>query len=197
MDRELLRIFHLQILAQCRFAVLAHDDFRQRGRALQAAHEDSTIAGLTGREAEAEIIAATLEPSLDLWQYVQAMLTAVANISKALWGQSGSRAAERTALRAALEVEDDSPLRPTSMRNHYDHFDERLVEWWARSRGQRYVDLNIGPESDISDVPLHQRFRHYDPDAGQLTFWGDEYHLPTIRAEIERIAPLAAKGAAA
>lgn len=194
-------MFHVQIFAQCRFALLAYDEFLDRSRAIKEAHEAAgtewLIEGLSGAETEPEAIAAKLEPSLEYWQFVQAMLGAVANISKALWGQSGSRAAERSDLRAALEVKDTSPLRPTSMRNHFDHFDDRLVEWWDRSTGREYVDLNICPEADVRHVPAEKRFRHYDPLTERLTFWGDGYHLPTITAEIERIAPLAAAGAVA
>jgi hypothetical protein len=50
---------------------------------------------------------------------------------------------------------------------------------------------------DVHHVPAEQRFRHYDPQTERLTFWGDVYHLPTIVAEIVRIASLAAKGATA
>jgi hypothetical protein len=120
MNRELLRMFHIQVYAQCRFALLSYDEFLRRTQALKDAHAAAGTEwlneGLTGQETNPQVIVAKLEPSLECWQFVQAMLSAVANISKALWGQSGTRAAERSDLRAALDVSESSPLRPTSMR---------------------------------------------------------------------------------
>lgn len=57
---------------------------------------------------------------------IQSLLAGAANLSIALWGQKGSRSGAREGLRKSLGVDDNSPLRSVRMRNHYEHFDERL-----------------------------------------------------------------------
>jgi hypothetical protein len=55
----------------------------------------------------------------------QNLLTAAANISKALWGQGNKPrvTSARRPLRDAIGVSDSSPLRAVTMRNNYEHFD--------------------------------------------------------------------------
>ncbi len=78
---------------------------------------------------------------------VQGFLTAVANISKALWGPKGKRAQERAPLRATLKVDEASPLKPTSMRNNFDHFDDRLDTWWRTSVNHNSTDYAIASDA--------------------------------------------------
>ena len=61
---------------------------------------------------------------------IQTLLSAAANISKALWGEGGRLAASRKVLRDRINIYDTSALKSVTMRNNFDHFDERLERWW-------------------------------------------------------------------
>jgi hypothetical protein len=83
------------------------------------------------------------------------------------------------------------------MRNHFDHFDERLDAWFAISTDHNYVDMNIGNVAAmIKGIPEDEMFRSFDPSTGDLIFWGDRYNLPTIVVEVQRIMPLAIQASA-
>ena len=63
------------------------------------------------------------------------MLNAGANISKAFWGSGGKLAVERKPLRDSIGIDDKSPLRAVTMRNNFEHFDERIDRWWTSPKG--------------------------------------------------------------
>lgn len=124
------------------------------------------------------------------WCAIQNMLNAAANISKALWGQGGKLAAERKELRDSIEVLDDSPLRSVTMRNIFEHFDERLDKWWKESKGHSLADFNFGdPHEHIQRFDEIDIFRNFLPRTGELIFWSQRFDLQAIANEIERILP--------
>jgi hypothetical protein len=163
MDLMLLRVFQSQIELQCQ-AILA--SARQLQLALDA---HNTTAS---------------------WVAVQNLLSAAANASKALWGQGGKYEQEREPLRASIQVPNDSPLRSVIMRNHFDHFDERLDQWWNTSTQHNYVDRNIGPERMIQGPAEIDTFRQLDPSTGHLIFWGQKFNVPELVAEASRLLPM-------
>lgn len=126
---------------------------------------------------------------LDVWRDIQSVVLAAGNMSKLLWGQGGKRTAQRAALRQSIGVVDDSPLRLTRMRNHFEHVDERLDLWWQDSLRHNHLDRLIGPNSAAEGLEDVERFRSYDPESGSLWFWGDELNLTEIEAEVERVYP--------
>jgi len=64
------------------------------------------------------------------------------------------------------------------MRNHFEHFDERLDRWWEQSSHHGYVDRNIGMvTAGIEEINV---FRNYFPETGELVFWGDKFNLKAI-----------------
>lgn len=201
MDPMLFTLFHHQIWTQCKFARLAYDELgtriaeqAQKGRRSDPRYMQ--LANLPREELIAQAMEIAMEGAVQAWHPIQALLTAVANISKALWGQGGKRYVERQPLRDSLGVDDSSPLRPTSMRNNFDHFDERLDDWWQRSATHNYIDLSFGDmASATKGAPEDEMFRSYDPRTGDLVFWGQRYNLPSIIGEINRIMPLALREA--
>jgi len=131
--------------------------------------------------------------TIGLFAGIQASLTAAANISKALWGQAGKRSDERKILRDRIGVLDDSPLRPSKMRDHFDHYDERLQRWWDLGQEpHHYIDMSIVTPGAIKfDPPIQpeDKFRVLEPLSMTMTFWGDEVPLREVYAEISRIYP--------
>lgn len=161
-----LRLFQTQLLEQCQSVVVA-----AQGMNL------SISKGVYGD---------------DFWRYAQAFVTAAANINKLLWGQRGKYADQRKALRESVGVRDDSPLKTTTMRNHFEHIDERLDKWWSESTTRNHVDRSVGPPDMIHGLTDLELFRGFDPATLQLRFWGDRYDLQEIVDEVVRILPAVA-----
>jgi hypothetical protein len=166
MDLMLLRLLQKQTLEQCTFILIAADQLQHR------------ISSRTYDDV--------------FWREMQNFVASTANVSKLLWGQKAKLANQRKALRDSIMVTDSSPLKPTVMRNHFEHFDERLVRWWAESEElgrYSYTDRNIGVQ-DMWAKPEEKPFRGFDPSTSMLTFWGDTYNLREIVEEVNRIYPL-------
>jgi hypothetical protein len=164
MDLRLLRVYQQQVLVQCQFALLAEADLRTAS--------DMTRA----------------------WYAMQNLLTATANIAKACWGPFGKLASQREPLRQSIGIDDSSPLKDTAIRNDFEHFDDRLDQWWEKSSSHSYIDMNIAdvPIGSIASAPEIDVFRNFNSSTGELTFWGNRYNIPAIMAEVRRIMPLVA-----
>jgi hypothetical protein len=162
MELELLRVFQRQVQLQCQFM-------------LKAAHEAN--AGLDQRDTGL------------IFYALQNLLNAAANVSKALWGQGGKFTAERKDLRDSIGVTDASPLRSVTMRNNFEHFDERLDKWWRDSKAHHNFDLSIGPPSGIAGVDHIDLFRRFDPATTDLWFWNQDFNTQEIINEVQRILP--------
>jgi hypothetical protein len=167
MDLMLLRIFQQQVLLQCEFMLLAAADINESLKAIDE-----------GRV-----------PVDRVFYAIQNLLVAAANASKALWGPRGSLSAERQALRDSIGISDDSPLYKIDMRNNFEHFDERLDSWWARSARHNFADLSIGPPSMIEGLEDSELFRFFDPRTTDVTFWGQRFNIQELIDEVSRIIP--------
>jgi hypothetical protein len=152
-------VFKQEIQRQCDYAAAAR---REMTRALDAGELDSSF-----------------------WFWTQAFLIAAANVSKLLWGKDAAAAARRRDLRDDLGVTDDSPIRPRSIRNHFEHFDERIED---AVRTGAVVDTNFVPKGAIDAGPRkHSYLRNYDAGTDTLMFWHDEIHVGTVVEELIRI----------
>ncbi|MDP9237576.1 MAG: hypothetical protein M3P30_09315 [Chloroflexota bacterium] len=121
---------------------------------------------------------------------LESLLTAAANISKVLWGTYRRTALRRKPLRDLLIVAKKSPLNSTKMRNHFEHFDECIDEWWdQRLQHERfgYVDMNIGVGIDERMGRDKLWMRNWEPTSGLLWFWGQRFDVRAVLAEIHRI----------
>jgi hypothetical protein len=161
-DLMLLRLFQTDVLSQCDFTLLAA---REVNEGLHENDVTRTFAGL------------------------QSLLNAAANISKALWGQGGRFAAQRQPLRDSIGITDASPLRTVTMRNKYEHFDERLDKWWSESQNHNHLDFSIMPISGVAGFDQNDMFRVFDPTSTNLYFWGQEFNVQELINEVQRILP--------
>jgi hypothetical protein len=143
-----------------------------------------------------ESVAAKPEP-VDLWPSIQLFLGAAANISKLLWGSgrnAKAAAASRVSLRSALGVSDDSDLRGRTLRDHFEHVDERVDDWWDRGAevgGRSMINYNDAPieaiRNVVPDLAEDELFRHFDRDTNTLRFWADVLELEPLVEEIARV----------
>ncbi len=170
MDRHLLKVFQRHVADQCRFVLVSVPMINRA-----AAHGDHD----------------------QLWIGCQMFVVGAGNVSKALWGDGRHREATapvRQPLRASLGVTDGSALHRVAMRNHFEHFDERLDRWWRESPTHNYLDCLIGPPGAIGGFTEIEMFRIYDPSppAGpRIVFWGEAFDLQPIASECQRIFPIA------
>lgn len=165
MELFLLRIFQRQVLLQCQFVMQAEEQI-ERG----LKKRDNTI----------------------LFCGVQNLLTAAANISKALWGIRGKHSEARKPLRDSIGITETSPLKDVTLRNHYEHFDERIDRWWNESLDHNFADMCYGKPGPKGYLGL---FRQYDHESRTLGFWGDVFDVGALIAEINRILPTVRKQA--
>ena len=160
MDLMLLRVFQRQVADQCRFA-LAGVPLINDG--LAGGNQDS------------------------LWIGCQMFVVGAGNTSKALWGEGRRRnavASAREPLRTSLSVYDSSPLYDLDLRNHFEHYDERIDRWWNESTNHNHLDRLIGPPTSIAGLADIEMFRVLDPSeptGPRVVFWGEPYDLQQRR----------------
>jgi hypothetical protein len=178
----LLRLFQYQVRDQCRFVLIAAQDLND---ALKAGNSPEPLSWRERQEVHDRI-----------WYSLQNLLTAAANIAKALWGEGAKLTEERRPLRESLGVPDDSPLQQTALRNHFEHFDSRLDIWAAESAttpGSSYIDKIIGPPTTVVAVGSGPKeyFRHFDPSTGVASFWGETFDLKALVDTVVELLPRA------
>jgi len=176
MELFLLRVHQRQIEHQCHAALIAAGQ-------IDAGMNAGGVPGGPGN--------IRVRPNFEIvFGGIQNLLNAAANISKSCWGAGGKLTVERSDLRASLEITDTSPLANTDLRNHLEHYDERIDRWWRESERHNHVDYSIGPAAR-SIVGLEPRdiFRHFDPETGHIIFWGEHYDLKELVAAIRDLLP--------
>ena len=124
-----------------------------------------------------------------LWFWLQALLTIAANVSKCLWPDERCPIRRHfpdrgPRLRVSLGVPDDSPIGNRVLRNHFEHMDERLEEWWRDDERHNIARHVVGPlQGVVAGMDVHQLFEQFDPDQGLLAFHGDVFELrPLVEA---------------
>jgi len=123
---------------------------------------------------------------VEVWSSIQSILVAAGNVSKILWPQKEHEArGER--LRELLKVDDNNILSDRKFRNHFEHYDERIEDWFKKQSSAVYSDLAVDPFKSIwGNVPTNQH-RAYDPLAQTLTFRGELFDLAAVLKELQEI----------
>jgi hypothetical protein len=165
MDQHLQKILEVEVAYQCEIGLAG-------GRLLQAAH-DEAIAGRRGY-------------SDNIWFALQGILGIGANVGKLLWGSKGPEVeAEREPLRNAAGITAQTSLKSRAVRNSFEHFDERVMDWHAAGDVNVYVSRKIA--TDPEWPPANARFGHYEPKTRVVTFLGATASIPDLLDEFERI----------
>ena len=82
--------------------------------------------------------------NVEVWCSIQSILVAAGNVSKILWpNQKYKNRGER--LRQMLNVNADNLLSNRDFRNHFEHYDERIEEWFNTQSSAVYIDLAMNP----------------------------------------------------
>lgn len=162
MDKMIMELFLIEIKKQCEFVLYS----------VEMMNEYLINRSITDKQ---------------FWYYVQGFLEGTANVSKLLFGASRSSSEDREELREYLGVSEDSIIRNREIRNAFDHYDERIVRWYANSEQKNFVDTTIGPYESIQGVVDSDRFRGYDTKRNVITFRGEELEVQPITDELMRI----------
>lgn len=160
-DDHVLHVVKREVWQQCRFALIAAKDIKDR---------------LAAENVDVERV----------FHCLHAFLAAAANISKLLDGEREIR--ER--LRAEVGATEDALERMKNLRNHFEHYDERLEAWAKRDPDPNFVDMKLtAPFGGVSGLDAsHSVLRNFEPATWVATFGDDEFDLmPALRA-IEEIA---------
>lgn len=130
---------------------------------------------------------AKFSDSVDIWGSIQSILVAVANVSKILWPSRTHNMARGQQLRELLGVDDNNVLSDRTFRNHFEHYDERIEEWFDSNNSAVYLDARIDP---FEPTPLSQpQFFHrsYNPISGTLSFRNETINLFAVLASLAEI----------
>jgi hypothetical protein len=165
MDPLLEKTFLQELDGQCNNALLALEDIR------------AWEAKLPDTDAQRRF-----------WYSVQAMLTAVANVSKLLFPVKKACEGRAVHLRGLIgslltdPFDSAPPPRARTMRNHYDHFDERIdLKWWTASGRKERADYCFFPLGALeSQFGATNCFRNYDMTTRTLTFMGDNFEMQAV-----------------
>jgi hypothetical protein len=121
--------------------------------------------------------------SIEVWSAIQSILIAAGNVSKMLWPPRARSSSRGAALRALLDVDDNSPLSDRNFRNHFEHYDERIEDWMSSAPSAAYVDQMIGPAARCPQHFPRLVHRHYDPCTQLLLFRNESTSIgSTLRA---------------
>jgi hypothetical protein len=122
--------------------------------------------------------------------FIQALLTAGANISKLFWAVDTNKQGriERQKLRGLFGIDEYSLTTDRKMRNHFDHFDERLDDWWNINPSRRmFIDSNFGMSVGGDAVKKSDFLRNYDFKTATVNFGSDSFNTKAMAAEAWRI----------
>ncbi|WP_313927525.1 hypothetical protein [Pseudoxanthomonas sp.] len=172
---------------------------------------DSFIEGVFLRELDARCSACFLavnelnsalsgKPSeRDLFRPATELICQAAMISKLLWPPGNKNASSMARARARGEhlrkiigVDDTHPVRSRTLRDHFEHYDERLDSWAESSRNHNIIKRFVGPRGAIAGDAISDGdiIEHYDPSTKILSFRGESFD---IQALVDGIASIKSK----
>jgi hypothetical protein len=133
----------------------------------------------------------------EVFRTIHSFLTHASNLSRLFWPpQPAMRQRESVEqfetrvprvrrgrnLRAALGLPDEGHiLKDRRLRDHLEHFDERLDAWQAESERHNFVQDFIGPKNGgIVGIEDTDMMRWFDPTTNNFRFRGEEYDLQAL-----------------
>lgn len=188
MDDFLKRVYVTEVKSQGYFAYNAIDSLNQ---ALRAVHEfDGDWVRRNFFHAE-------------VFRQTHSFLTHASNISRLFWPPQPRKRKDETpeafAQRQAFTtkrgtlllelfgLDDSSPLKSRELRDHLEHYDERLDHWSTISGGRHIATDTIGPPNAIVGIDASNTMRWFDPTTNSFRFRGEEYELRSLAIAVEQL----------
>lgn len=90
-------------------------------------------------------------------------------------------------LRASLGLDENHALRWRTLRDHIEHFDERLDDWAEKSKYRNMVYRLIGSRDDVAGNAIEDGdiIHHLDPAKLTYSFRGEAFNLQEIHDGVE------------
>lgn len=124
---------------------------------------------------------------IETWSSIQTILIAAGNVSKILWPPRPKSKERGARLRELLRVSDNNPLSERSFRNHFEHYDERIEDWFEAAGSATYADPRIDPFRSPISEGLSCCHRAYNPATMELTFRGEAMNLAVVLEALNEI----------
>jgi hypothetical protein len=139
-------------------------------------------------QVEAEATQRRFELACEAFRAVHSVLTHAGCLSRLLWpaARNARARARGELLRSLLDLPDDDAgvLSQRDLRNHLEHYDERLDEWAAGPPHRVYVHDVIMPFRRLWGADDRDIMRWYDPPTDTYRFQGEVFHLSALEAAL-------------
>ena len=192
MDSFDISIYLGEAATQCQFALAAARHFNNAlNKTLNKPRDNSSDATTQGWDWHREVFVA-----------IHSLLTHASNVSKIFWPAGDGRdEATRKRLERAKELrayiglpDDNHFLKDRKLRNHLEHFDERLDQWRETRQHRHYVQDIIAPKGAIAGIEEKYFFRWYDQNTRRFIFRGEPFDIQALVTAIGQLLPLAVEG---
>ena len=137
-------------------------------------------------EKAADHLAKASDP-IEVWGSIQSILVAAANVSKILWPARNPYMARGKQLRELLGVDDSNLLSDRTFRNHFEHYDERIEDWFDNNNSAVYMDSRIDPFEPTTWSLPRLFHRSYNPSSQTLSFRNESIDLAAVLAALAEI----------
>lgn len=93
------------------------------------------------------------------------------------------------ALRKAIGIANGHPVQNRALRDHFEHFDERLDDWAERSKNRNIVKQLVGPRTAIGGDAITDEdiIHHYDPATKVYAFRGEKFKVQELANGLDDI----------
>ena len=193
MDTFLQRVYVTEVKGQARFALNALGALNQALRGVHEAHANRDQRNFFHAE---------------VFRQTHSFLTHASNISRLFWppklqkkkGEDPEAFHQRSeftkrrgsSLRELFSLGDASPLESRVLRDHLEHYDERLDHWSNTSPNRNIASDTIGPPNAIVGLEPSDTMRWFDPTNNAFRFRGEEYALQPLATAVDELLAKAA-----
>lgn len=187
-DLFLQRVYVSEIKAQAQYAINAVDALNNALRGLNAPSRDRESGNLCRSE---------------VFRQTHSFLTHSSNISRLFWpimpkpkkGEARSAIDNRAAfteergktLRTLFSIDQSNPLKSRTLRDHLEHYDERLDHWSNTSKNRNVASDTIGPANAIFGLDPSDTMRWFDPIRKAFRFRGEEFELQSLATAVVQV----------
>ncbi|MEY8869011.1 hypothetical protein AB9K24_05855 [Meridianimaribacter flavus] len=124
---------------------------------------------------------------IEVWCSIQSILGATANVSKILWPSSKKSQERGEELRELLGIDENSIIADRDIRNHFEHYDERIERLFQGKSSVSFIDLAFNPfKPQKWETPKYYQ-RAYNQVDRIVTFQNETLDLKEVLIALENI----------
>lgn len=122
--------------------------------------------------------------NIEVWSSIQSILVATGNVSKILWPPYKKNEKRGEKLRQLLQVQENNILSERKFRNHFEHYDSRIDDWFKNDYSGVYIDLAMNPSLGSIGFNTHRGYNSFN---NTLIFRGQLLDLNKVLKALEDI----------